>query len=377
MRARRIWVVAVMFVLGAVGAVAAAETEPAQVPKQDYKFLHWVERALPWYPDSTFTIVKDERHQTPSGSYRVVEVKRDCGDRYLSGVSSWLIDEVAGTAWTGALGNLPPQGAGLGPEALKKFLETFLPEAMRRSLRMSTQVSWDSGGIPSGALIPFTLEAQSGYGQFAKPVAMTADGKLLMLGSSLPYDQDPVAYRKQELEGSRLVMWDHPSPKAQVDIVEFSDFECPACKAKWPIIRQTLEKYGAKVRHGMVNLPLTTIHPWSFRAASAAWCVASQNPDLLLPLKEQFYSLQGQMMISLVESTAEGFVSAHDLDGVAFSKCYLATPSLSAVNSQLTLGQDLGINATPTYFVNGWEIQMPTEAWFVPLIGRLATGQEP
>jgi len=377
MRARRIWVGTVMLVLGAAGIAAAAGTAPADVPQQDYKFLHWVERALPWYPDSNFTIVKDQRFQTPSGSYRVLEVKRDCSTRYLAGTTSWVIDEVAGMAWTGALGDLPPQGAGLGPAAIKKFLESFLPQAMERSMRMRTSVSWDTGGIPSGALIPFTLKVQSGYGQFDKPVAMTADGKMLLLGNCLPYSEDPVAHRKKELEKSSLVMWDHPSGKAKVDIVEFSDFECPACKAKWPVIRDTLKKYGAEIRHGMSNFPLTNIHPWSFRAASAAWCVASQDPLMLLPLKEHFYSLQGQMTVSQVGSTAETFVTDHDLDGMAFSSCFLAKPSLNAVNHQLTLAQDLGINATPTYFVNGWEIQLPEENWFEPLVGRLAAGQEP
>ena len=98
---------------------------------------------------------------------------------------------------------------------------------------------------------------------------------------------------------------------------------------------------------------------------------------MLLPLKEQFYSLQGQMTVAQVGSTAETFVTDHDMDGMAFSSCFLSKPSLSAVNHQLTLAQDLGINATPTYFVNGWEVQMPAENWFEPLVGRLAAGQEP
>jgi hypothetical protein len=37
----------------------------------------------------------------------------------------------------------------------------------------------------------------------------------------------------------------------------------------------------------------------------------------------------------------------------------------------------MGVNATPTYFVNGWMIQMPGAEWFPDLISRLAKGEEP
>ncbi|NIA11600.1 MAG: thioredoxin domain-containing protein, partial [Nitrospiraceae bacterium] len=217
----------------------------------------------------------------------------------------------------------------------------------------------------------------SGYGWYFKPAAVTADGRRIVLGTPYALDKDPVAIRKKLLEKNPLVMWDHPGREAKVEIVEFSDFECPACKARWPLIAKTLTKLDGAVRHGMVTFPLTMIHPWAFRAASAAWCVASQNPVKLIPLKEQFYSMQREMDVSQVAPVARDFVAGNGLNEKAFSSCFLEKPSLDAVNRQIGLSQDLGVMATPTYFINGWQIQMPAKDWFLPMIQRLIAGQEP
>jgi protein-disulfide isomerase len=83
------------------------------------------------------------------------------------------------------------------------------------------------------------------------------------------------------------------------------------------------------------------------------------------------------MEISQVAPTARDFVAANGLDESAFNGCYLREPSLGAVHRQLTLGQEMGVNATPTYFVNGWMVLGPDPEWFPGMIERLAAGEEP
>jgi protein-disulfide isomerase len=82
-------------------------------------------------------------------------------------------------------------------------------------------------------------------------------------------------------------------------------------------------------------------------------------------------------MESRVAPTARDFVTANGLDEAAFTTCYLRGPSIDAVHRQLTLGQELGVNATPTYFVNGWVVQGVDPEWFPGMIDRLAAGEEP
>jgi protein-disulfide isomerase len=119
------------------------------------------------------------------------------------------------------------------------------------------------------------------------------------------------------------------------------------------------------------------IHPWAFRAASASWCVALQDPHALIGFKEVFYDLQREMEVSLVTETSVDFVVGRDLDEETFRECYLRPPSIDAVHLQLSLGQNLGVTATPTYYVNGWQIQVPDGSWFPAMVERLIRDEEP
>jgi len=367
--------IAALTVAGSV--TQGAEKDP--LIAQDPVVLRFVERAIPYYPDSSFTVVADDRKQTPSGSYRIVRVSRTCENRILTGEPSVVIDEVTGIAYLGSVGELPFEQTGTSPRSLRPFLEGFLPDVLQRNLNMKIRVSWDAPeGSISGAITPFSLIVDTGYGEFARPAAVTSDGNYLIMGTGMPLDGDPVAIRRELFDASDFVLWDHAGEDgAPVEIVEFSDLECPACKGKWPMVKQVIEANSGSIRHGMVSFPLTSIHPWAFRASSATWCIGEQGRELVIPFKELFYDLQREMAVTEVTPTSMDFVVGHDLDEAAFRACYLRAPSLQAVHSQLALGNLVGVNATPTYFVNGWMIQMPAEDWFPKFISLLAEGREP
>lgn len=368
-------VLAVASVVGAASTVSAQ----AETVEQDPAVLRFVERSIAWYPGSVFEVVADERRQTPSGSYRLVRVSRTCDNTILTGEPSVLIDEVTGLAYLGSVGQLPFESSGAAPRSLRPFLEGFLPEVLQRNLNMKVRVSWEvPAGATSGSVIPFTLEVDTGYGVFDKPVAVTSDGGYLLMGAGMPLTGDPVAIRRALLADSDVVLWDlEGGDSSAVEIVEFSDLECPACKGKWPLVKRVLEEHPGKVRHGMVSFPLTSIHPWAFRASAATWCVGELDRTQVIPFKELFYDLQRDMEVSLVTPTAVDFVAGQGLDEERFKSCYLRGPSLDAVHAQLALGHLFGVAATPTYFVNGWMIQMPDDDWFPDLMARLAKGEEP
>lgn len=363
-----------------IGLVAPSEAQNsnASEPEPHPRAMRFFQRAVSWYPDSVFRLLENTRYQTSAGSYRLVTVERTCASELLSGKPTAVIDEGADTIWTGSVGELPSDGMGKDTEGLKTFLSGFLPEAMRASMNLKVKVEWNTGPMKPGAVIPLDLLVDTGYGVTRRKGGVTADGKYLVIGSEMSLKEDPVAVRRRLLAESDLVVWDSEGDgEAPVEIVEFSDFECPACKNKWPLIEGVLEEQGSAVRHGMVSFPLTMIHPWAFRAANAAWCVASQDPKSLIPLKETFYSLQREMQVSLVTPTATDFVAGQGLDESAFLGCYLRGPSIESVHRQMTLGNTLGVRSTPTYVVNGWMVQIPGEEWFPDMVERLVAGEEP
>lgn len=375
MSPKSLW--AVVMVL-AVLAVPVGGTETADPPEQDPVLLRFMERAMTYYPDSTFRVTSIERRQTPSGSYRLVEVDRACANDRLSGPRTVVIDDVSELAWFGNAAQLPLQEAGVGGDALRNFLNEFLPSALKSSLRMKATLDWTEPPHRNGALLSFWLRVDSGYGEYRRAASVTSDGAYVVLGPVYPLDEDPVEYRRRLLADSDVVVWDHvSSEEAPVEIVEFSDFECPACRRTWPTVKGVLEANGSKANHGMVSYPLTVIHPWSFRAACASWCVSALQSDLMLPFKELFYDLQTEMGVSLVTPTAKDFVTANGLDEAAFEACYLKPPSLDAVHGQLTLGHQIGIISTPTYVVNGYVLQVVDDEWLMQLIDDLAAGKNP
>lgn len=368
--------------VAAVGCMALAvgwggeAADTVATPVQDPQVLRFAERAISWHPGSTVRIVESESRQTPSGSYRLVTVERACEKDYLSGTTPLLIDDLTGDVWVGSRGNLPTGDPAFNPAKLDRYVEGILPDLLKKNMDLKVRVEWDSG-LRAGALIPFVLRVDTGYGEYRKPAAVSADGRVLTLGARMPLGEDPVRFRRELLAGSKDVVWDHGKPEAKVELVELSDFQCPGCKAKWTLIKKALDEVGDIIRHGFVSFPLNTIHPWAFRAACAGHCVAEQRVDLLLPLKELFYSLQRDMSVGEVTPTAQDFVVANGLDQARFNGCYLREGSLTGVHAQMSLGHVLGVVATPTYFVNGWLVQVPDEEWFLPMLRRLAAGEEP
>ena len=135
------------------------------------------------------------------------------------------------------------------------------------------------------------------------------DGGYFMLGSSWPLDRDPRAVRRDMLRDA-TIRWDPEHEKrSRSSSVEFSDFQCPACKHSWVTVKEVLGKLGGTVRHGMVNYPLTNNHPWAFAAAVAGECVGRTWPDRFLPVKEEFYRLQDSMTVETVKDAARGFLA--------------------------------------------------------------------
>jgi len=351
------------------GPAEAAGAAPEGRVAQDPQVLELFERALPWYPDSTLRVVQDEVHGAGGGTYRVVTVERSCDERFLAGRQSALIDQKTSWACLGNVSRIPVKDE--VSQGLRSSIEKTLPVALESALRTKVRVEWGDAYAPEGAVLPMTLQVSSGYGEFRRSAAVSADGKFLAMGEPLPFGKDPVAYRREMLRSSNLVIWDHGPADAAVEIVEFSDFECPGCKVKWALLETALERYGPSIHHGMVAFPLTSVHPWAFRAACAGWCVGQQSSDAVLPMKQLFYSLQSEMTVSQVTPTASDFVEGQGLSTESFKECYLRPPSLNAVHDQMSLGRTLGVDATPTYFINGWKVQVPEKTWLLPMIERL------
>ncbi|MBI2112955.1 MAG: thioredoxin domain-containing protein [Candidatus Wildermuthbacteria bacterium] len=69
------------------------------------------------------------------------------------------------------------------------------------------------------------------------------------------------------------------NPNAKVTLVEFSDFQCPYCRAFHPELQKALQEFGQDVRWVYKHFPLTSIHPEALPSAMASECVWEQKGD--------------------------------------------------------------------------------------------------
>jgi protein-disulfide isomerase len=87
--------------------------------------------------------------------------------------------------------------------------------------------------------------------------------------------------------------------KAKVEVVEFSDFECPYCLRFEPAVQQMLQEYGDKIKFTYRHFPLS-FHPQAQKAAEAFECAKKQGADKAWEMHGKLFSLQssGQLGIA-------------------------------------------------------------------------------
>jgi protein-disulfide isomerase len=137
------------------------------------------------------------------------------------------------------------------------------------------------------------------------------------------------------------------NPDAAITLVEFSDFECPFCAAAMPTLKQLLADYGDQVRLVWKDFPLTQIHPNAFRAGEAGHCAAEQDGFWA------FHDVLFANQQALDDASLVAHAATAGLDSAAFGACLEASRYADRVRAGMDLGAMLGVQATPTTFING------------------------
>lgn len=143
-----------------------------------------------------------------------------------------------------------------------------------------------------------------------------------------------------------------------VVLVEYLDFECEACGAYYPLVKQLEQEYGDRVTFVARYFPLQG-HRNGFPAALAAEAASRQGKfwemhDLLFMRQKEW----GEKQVATPE-VFEGFAQEIGLNMEQF-KTDVASPEVAArVKRDQDAGIELGVKSTPTFFLNGKRIQNP------------------
>ena len=139
---------------------------------------------------------------------------------------------------------------------------------------------------------------------------------------------------------------------APVTIVEYSDFTCIYCHRFFLTLERPLfERYGDKVRLVYKNFPLTGLRSWSEEAALAAACAFRQGNQQFWALHEKLF--EGATRLREGRAVLLELAQQAGLNLPAFTGCLDQRDGLPEVAQDIREGERLGVNGTPTFFVNG------------------------
>ncbi|HEX6163712.1 MAG TPA: DsbA family protein [Vicinamibacterales bacterium] len=161
-------------------------------------------------------------------------------------------------------------------------------------------------------------------------------------GNSVKVMLDPPRYTVETSNSDPV----RGNPNAPITIVEFSDYQCPFCARVNPTLDRIRQTYGDRVKIVFKDFPLAN-HPQAPKASEAARCAGEQNK--YWEMHDAMFANQRALDIPQLKQTAR----AIGLNGTSFDQCLDSGKWASAVQAGLAQGEKMGVNSTPTLYVNG------------------------
>jgi len=152
------------------------------------------------------------------------------------------------------------------------------------------------------------------------------------------------------------------NPSATVSVVEYGDFQCPACAQYEPVIQQLISEYGDRIAFVFRHFPLYQAHPNAEIASHAAEAAALQGKfwemhDLLYAKQSEWSTAS---MRSIVRDHFSVYASSLGMDVAKFESDIRSEAVVQKVNADAASGNAARVNHTPTFFINLVEIKNPT-----------------
>lgn len=140
---------------------------------------------------------------------------------------------------------------------------------------------------------------------------------------------------------------------ALVTVTEYADFQCPACASAYTIINKSLEeKYGQSVRFEFKHFPLRSIHQYAYEAAQAAECAADQGKFW------EFVDVNYVNQKDLSSAVLRTWGAALGLNADLYDRCIRSEIKGDTIMADEAEGEKLGVQGTPSYFVNGKRVEV-------------------
>jgi protein-disulfide isomerase len=153
---------------------------------------------------------------------------------------------------------------------------------------------------------------------------------------------------------------------APVTIVEFGDFQCPACRRFHQSVKSVMNKRPGLVQLVFVHLPLKT-HPFAFQAAMGAECANAQGR--FSAYADAVFSRQDLLASQPLIAFAS---NAGVPDLPRFERCIFESEPRTRVERGRSIADSLGFQATPTVLINGVRFPALGPEALIQIVDRLS-----
>jgi protein-disulfide isomerase len=158
---------------------------------------------------------------------------------------------------------------------------------------------------------------------------------------------------------------------APVSIVVFGDFQCPVCKVEADVMRKNLlQTFPDKVQVVFKDFPLESIHPWARAASDVGRCIYKQDPQAFWKYHDWIYENQESITPDTLNSKVMAWAPTGGVDAIQLGRCVDGKTTDSEVAENMAEGRALGVDATPTLYLNGRKLVGAME-W--PMLQQLVT----
>ncbi len=252
--------------------------------------------------------------------------------------------------------------AGTGQSPAKKSaldkatLETYVRHLYVMDSRIKVEVSDPKPSAELPNFMDVRVNASMGVQSQTFNFMVSKDGSKILQGSVFDINNNPF---KNNLD--KLKTEFQPSigtPGASVVVVAFSDFQCPYCKDEAAMIRQNLiGAYPTQVRYYFKAFPIESLHPWAKAGAMAGHCVYRQEPAEFWNYHDWIFGQQQQITPENLKSKVMDWAKdKKDIDPLQLGQCIDTRATEADIDRNIAEAKALGVDGTPTLFVNGRKI---------------------
>lgn len=149
--------------------------------------------------------------------------------------------------------------------------------------------------------------------------------------------------------------------KSGVTLVEYGDYQCPYCGQYYPVVKQVQQEFNDQIYFQFRNYPLINVHQNAFAAARAAEAAGLQNK--FWEMHDILYENQNQWSESgSPTSIFTKYAQQIGLNAEQFKKDYASNTVNNLINADKAAGDKLKVQGTPTFFLDGKQIDVTASA---------------